>query len=168
MGTARRPYRHDRLVPRDAPRATPRDGRAEVGAIDQAQGRFDPFFQLNNNWNRVDQPQAAFNPVTGSFITGAQVNQYDMNMSLTKINPLGGQWDFGVNVLNQQFPHSVLPPSLLPLNPQTAANTFFGYTQPFLKGAGMRASTTPPRMTCSAMPISSPSTSSLATARAAW
>lgn len=111
--------------------------------IDQAQGRFDPFLQLNNNWNRIDQPQAGFDPNTGPFIGGAQVNRYDMNFALSKVNPLGGQWDFGVNVANQQFPHSVLPPSLLPLNPETSANTFLGYTQPFLKGAGLRANLAP-------------------------
>lgn len=111
--------------------------------IDQAQGRFDPFLQVNNNWRRIDQPQAGFDPLNGPFIGGAQVNQYDMNFALSKLNPLGGQTDFGVNVLNQQFPHSVLPPSLLPLNPQTSANTFLGYTQPLLKGAGLRANLAP-------------------------
>ncbi len=111
--------------------------------IDQAQGRFDPFLQLNNNWNRIDQPQAGFDPATGTFIGTSQIDQYNMNLALSKINPLGGQWDFGVNVLNQQFPHSALPPSLLPLNPQTAANTFLGYTQPVLRGAGMRANLAP-------------------------
>src|SRR6476660_9776821 len=39
--------------------------------IDQAQGRFDPFLQVNNNWDYIDEPKAAFNPLTGSFITGA-------------------------------------------------------------------------------------------------
>ena len=45
-----------------------------------------------------------------------------MNMPLSKVNPLGGQWDFGVNVIDQRFPHSVLPPDVLPLNPQSKAD----------------------------------------------
>lgn len=111
--------------------------------IDQAQGRFDPFLQVNNNWDYIDEPKAAFNPQTGSFITGAPFDQYRMNMALSKNNPLGGQWNFGVNVTEQRFPNSILPPTLLPLNPQTAANTFFSYTQPFLQGAGRRANLAP-------------------------
>jgi outer membrane protein TolC len=111
--------------------------------IDQAQGRFDPFLQVNNNWDYIDEPKAAFNPLTGSFITGAPFDQYRMNMALSKNNPLGGQWNFGVNVTEQRFPNSILPPSILPLNPSTAANTFLSYTQPFLQGAGRRANLAP-------------------------
>src|SRR5262245_21589721 len=112
-------------------------------AIDQALGRFDPFLQVNNNWDYIDEPKAGFNPATGSFVAGAPIDQYRLSTTLTKNNPLGGQWNFGVNVLDQRFPHSVLPPSLLPLNPQTAANTFLSYTQPFLQGAGRRANLAP-------------------------
>jgi outer membrane protein TolC len=112
-------------------------------SIDQALGRFDPVLQVNNNWDYIDQPQAAFSPATGSFITGAPFDQYRMNMLLSKTNPLGGQWNFGVNVTEQRFPGSILPPSLLPLNPQTAANTFLSYSQPLLQGAGRRANLAP-------------------------
>src|SRR3954471_750121 len=44
-------------------------------SIDQAQGRFDPVLQVNNNWDYIDEPRAAFNPLTGSFITGAPFDQ---------------------------------------------------------------------------------------------
>src|SRR6476661_698558 len=57
--------------------------------IDQALGRFDPFIQVNNNWDYIDVPKAAFNPATGPIIVGAPVEQYRMNMALTKDNPLG-------------------------------------------------------------------------------
>src|SRR6185369_1012880 len=111
--------------------------------IDQALGRFDPVLQVNNNWDYIDEPKAGFNPATGSFILGAPFDQYRMNMALSKTNPLGGQWNFGVNVTEQRFPHSVLPANTLPLNPQTAANTFLSYTQPLLQGAGRRANLAP-------------------------
>jgi outer membrane protein TolC len=111
--------------------------------IDQAQGRFDPFIQVNNNWDYIDEPKAGFNLATGSFVAGAPLDQYRLSTTLTKNNPLGGQWNFGVNVTEQRFPHSILPPNLLPLNPQTAANTFLSYTQPLLQGAGRPANLAP-------------------------
>lgn len=111
--------------------------------IDQALGRFDPAIAINNNWDYIDLPNAQFDPVTGARITGNPLDQYRMNMALTKQNPLGGQWQLGVNVNEQRFPHSAIPPSLLPLNPQTAADAAFSYNQPFLQGAGLRANLAP-------------------------
>src|SRR5439155_5681170 len=111
--------------------------------IDQALGRFDPFIQVNNNWDYVDQPKAVFDPATGAVITGSPFDQYRLSRLLTKNNPLGGQWNLGVNVTEQRFPHSLIPPRLLPLNPQTAANTTLSYTQPLLAGAGLRANLAP-------------------------
>lgn len=111
--------------------------------IDQALGRFDPAITVNNNWDYIDLPNAVFDPVTGARITGNPLEQYRMNMALTKQNPLGGQWQLGVNVTEQRFPNSAIPPALLPLNPQTAADTSFSYTQPLLRGAGLRANLAP-------------------------
>src|SRR6266567_5036169 len=54
--------------------------------IDQALGRFDPFVQVNNNWDHIDQPTAAFNPATGSFITGQPIDQYRLFTGVTKNN----------------------------------------------------------------------------------
>jgi outer membrane protein TolC len=110
--------------------------------IDQALGRFDPFFQVNNNWNHFDQPFGAIiDPVNGNRIVGATRDQYDMNLSLAKDNPLGGQWLLGVDVRDQRFPLSFVPDSNL--NPQTNASTAIGYTQPFLQGFGLRANLAP-------------------------
>jgi len=111
--------------------------------IDQAQGRFDPTLQINNNFDYIDQPRAGFNPFTGSFIGGDPLEQYRLNLLLSKTNPLGGQLGFGVNVVDQNFPHSVIPPNLLPLNPKTEANTELSYLQPILRGAGLRANLAP-------------------------
>jgi outer membrane protein TolC len=120
------------------------DVAATNTTIDQALGRFDPFVQVNNNWDYIDQPQAAFNPLTGATsITGQPIDQYRLFTGVTKNNPLGGQWNLGVNVLDQRFPHSILPPTLQPLNPQSAANASLSYTQPLLAGAGIRANLAP-------------------------
>ena len=101
--------------------------------IDQALGRFDPFIRVNNNWDYLDTPTNLRSPI----------QQYRMNMELVKENPLGGQWDFGVNVTEQRFLNSNLPPDVVPLNPQTTADASFGYEQPFLQGAGLRANLAP-------------------------
>src|SRR5262245_30036073 len=66
--------------------------------IDAALGVFDPVLQVNNNWDYIDLPRSGLNPATGSFIAGVPVDQYRMNMALTKNNPLGGQWNLGVDV----------------------------------------------------------------------
>ena len=41
--------------------------------IDQAQGRFDPFLQVNNNWDHIDNPRPASIHMTGSFVAAAPV-----------------------------------------------------------------------------------------------
>jgi outer membrane protein TolC len=110
--------------------------------VDQALGRFDPFFQVNNNWDHIDQPKAVFTPPAGAAITGTDIEQYRLNVGLTKNNPLGGQFNLAVNVTEQTFPGGISP-LLVPLNPQTTANTALSYTQPLLQGAGMRANLAP-------------------------
>jgi len=110
--------------------------------IDQALGRFDPAIQIGNNWDYIDLPSAVslnpLNPLAGSAISGAPQDRYRMNMAVTKNNPLGGQWQLGVNVTEQRFPGSILP-----LNPQTSANAAMSYTQPLLQGFGRRANLAP-------------------------
>src|SRR5262245_46625925 len=70
--------------------------------IDQEQARFDPFLTVNNAWDRVDLPSAFFldptNPAAGSAIGNLRTNDHRLNVGVTKDNPLGGQWDFGLSV----------------------------------------------------------------------
>jgi outer membrane protein TolC len=109
--------------------------------IDQEQARFDPFLTVNNAWDRIDLPSAFFldptNPAAGSAIGNLRTDDYRLNVGVTKENPLGGQWDFGLSVVNERFGQ------LAPLNPQTTSNMNLGYTQPLLRGAGMRANLAP-------------------------
>ena len=109
--------------------------------IDQEQARFDPFLTVNNTWDRIDLPTAFFvdpnNPAAGSAIGNIRTDDHRLNVGLTKENPHGGQWDFGLNVVNERFGQ------LAPLNPQTTSNMSLGYTQPLLRGAGMRANLAP-------------------------
>ena len=110
--------------------------------IDEQQARFDPFLTVNQSWDQFEPPSAVFvdpnNPAAGTIITGVKTEQYALDVGLTKENPLGGQWDFGLSVVNQRF-----SPGVFPLNPQTTSAMSLGYTQPLLKGGGMRANLAP-------------------------
>lgn len=110
--------------------------------IDQALGRFDPFLQVSNHWDRLDLPSALFadpsNPLAGSTLAGTVQDRYRLNVAVTKDNPLGGQWGLGVSATRQLFPDT-----LLPLNPQTTSSATLSYTQPLLSGFGMRANLAP-------------------------
>jgi outer membrane protein TolC len=110
--------------------------------IDEELGRFDPFLQVNNNWDHIELPSAVFldpdNPLAGSAIVGPPQDRYRLNVAVTKDNPLGGQWQLGVNVTEQRFPLSVLP-----LNPQTRSDAAISYTQPLFQGFGRRANLAP-------------------------
>lgn len=106
--------------------------------IDQALGRFDPFLQVNNNWDKIDIPSA----VVGNTITGRTTNQYRLDAAVTKENPLGGQFQFGVNATRQTFGDNPLlfPP---PLDPRVTSATEMSYTQPLLNGFGRPANLAP-------------------------
>jgi outer membrane protein TolC len=110
--------------------------------IDEQQARFDPLLVVNQSWDRFEPPSAVFvdpnNPAAGSIITGVRTDQYALDVGVTKDNPLGGQWDFGLSVVNQRF-----QPGVFPLNPQTTSVMSLGYTQPLLKGSGMPANLAP-------------------------
>lgn len=110
--------------------------------IDQEQARFDPFLTVNQSWDRFEPPSAFFidpnNPAAGSAIGGFRTDDYRLGVGLEKNNPLGGQWDFGLSVVNERF-----QPGVFPLNPQTTSNMSLGYTQPLLKGGGVRANLAP-------------------------
>ena len=110
--------------------------------IDEQQARFDPFLTVNQSWDRFEPPTAFFldpnNPAAGSAIGGIRTDDYRLGVGVEKNNPLGGQWDFGLSVVNERF-----RPGVFPLNPQTASDLSLGYTQPLLKGAGMRANLAP-------------------------
>jgi outer membrane protein TolC len=111
-------------------------------AIDDARARFDPFLSVNQSWDRFEPPTAVFvdplNPAAGTIITGVRTDDYRLDVGLTKDNPLGGQWDFGFDLVSERF-----QPGVFPLNPQTRSATTLSYTQPLLRGAGTRANLAP-------------------------
>jgi len=107
--------------------------------IDQQLARFDPFLQVNNNWDHIDAP-TLFDP--GSFLfQGRPRNQYRFDLAVTKDNPFGGQWQLGVNATRQVFGTGPAPDPLL--NPQTVSSADISYTQPLLQGFGRPANLAP-------------------------
>jgi outer membrane protein TolC len=110
-------------------------------AIDEAKGRFDPVLDATNTFSRSEPPQPRIDPLDPSraLLDAITTNAYDMNMGLSQTNPLGGTARLGVDV-NPSRSH---PDALLLLNPQTRSSVELKYTQPLLKGAGLRANLAP-------------------------
>lgn len=109
--------------------------------VDQQLARFDPFLEVNNNWDHLDIPSATFvdpnNPVD-SIIFGRTTNQYRLDAAVTKDNPLGGTWRVGVDATQAFF-----KPGVFPLNPELTSSADISYTQPLLKGFGRPANLAP-------------------------
>ena len=110
--------------------------------IDQQLARFDPFVTVNNSWDHFDPPSAFFidpaNPAAGTAIGGFQTNDHRLNASVTKLNPLGGEWRVDVNGRRDKF-----SPGIFPLNPQTTSDVALAYNQPLLQGFGRPANMAP-------------------------
>ncbi len=102
--------------------------------IDQNNARFDPTLTINNSWNRLQNPQAIFDPANPaqSLIPGFSNNFFTDTASLTKVNATGGTAGIGWTSTDSR-----LQPGTFPLNPQTASATNINYTQPLLRGRGI-------------------------------
>lgn len=100
--------------------------------IDQQNARFDPNLTVNNTFNRLESPQAIFDPVNPNqaLITGARVDNFNSTVSVTKQNALGGTLGFDFNASPTRT-----SPSFGPLNPLTSTSSDVNYTQPLLRGA---------------------------------
>ncbi|MBM4078042.1 MAG: hypothetical protein FJ267_20625, partial [Planctomycetes bacterium] len=102
--------------------------------IDQENARFDPTLSVNNTWNRLENPQAIFDPaIPGqSLITGIRNDQFRTTTNLTKVNAFGGIFGFGFDANPSRN-----SPGVFPLNPQTRTSANLSYTQPLLLGRGI-------------------------------
>lgn len=108
--------------------------------IDQQTARFNPFLTVNNNWDRIELPTAFPDPgnPNNTLIGGFRTDQHRLDVALSKINALGGQFDVGVNAVGQRF-----QPGVFPLNPQNTSAASMVYTQPLLQGFGRPANLAP-------------------------
>jgi outer membrane protein TolC len=109
-------------------------------AIDQENARFDPTLSIDNTLNRLENPQAIFDPLVPgqSLITGARNDSSRTSANLTKQNALGGTFGFG---LDADLARTV--PGDFPLSPQTQSSTNINYRQPLWQGGGAAANLAP-------------------------
>ena len=108
--------------------------------IDQNNARFDPVLSSNSEFLHLENPQAVFDPVdpTQTLLGGYITDGFSNSTGLTKLNALGGTTGLSWNWNDRRF-----RPQFDPLNPQSDNSTTLSYTQPLLKGAGIRANLAP-------------------------
>ena len=112
-------------------------------AIDQQNAQFDPTLSVSNTWNRMENPQAIFDPLaapppTSSIITGVRNDFFNTSTNLTKQNAFGGTFGVGFDATPSR-----LSPGTYPLNPQTRSSSNINYTQPLLQGGRLGANLAP-------------------------
>ena len=96
-------------------------------AIDEQNARFDPRVTVNQSWNRRETP--SFNPAVPP-----RTDDYSLDASITKDNALGGTWRVGATA----------NPSRLPSGASTSPSSAdLSYTQPLLRGGGLRPNLAP-------------------------
>ncbi|MGE0605800.1 MAG: TolC family protein [Pirellulales bacterium] len=108
--------------------------------IDEANAIFDPVFTATNNWNRLENPQSAFDPFApgGTRLFGIRDDQFQSSLNLTKENAFGGIFGLGLNNSTSR-----LTPGRFPLNPEYRSSTEINYTQPLLQGGRVGANLAP-------------------------
>lgn len=109
-------------------------------AIDEQRAAFDPNLRLNQLWNQVENPTAAFDPLdpNQAIINGVANEGYGLEFDLSKRNLLGGSTNLGVNSNTNR-----LTPGVFPINPSDRTATELSYTQPLLRGAGRAVNQVP-------------------------
>ncbi len=109
-------------------------------SIDQEQARFDPVLQIDNSWNRLEDPQAVFDPILpgNAFITGLRNDNFNTSTRLSKTDLTGGNFTAGIDALT-----GTRSPGIYALDPFTSTSTFVSYTQPLLKGGSIEANLAP-------------------------
>ena len=110
--------------------------------IDDRQAVFDPNVVLDNSFNRLENPSAAFidpaNPVLGSVIDGIRTDDYNLRFGLSKQTITGGSVRLDVNSSSTRF-----RPGIFPLDPRIPSSVEMSVTQPLLQGAGIDANLAP-------------------------
>jgi outer membrane protein TolC len=110
--------------------------------IDDARAAFDPTLTVKNTWTRLDEPLAVLDPnnPTGTTITGARTDLYNLSAVLSKKTVVGGTLSLDVESTYTRVQSGQQP---LPLNPQYQSSAMLSYTQPLLRGAGLAANLAP-------------------------
>lgn len=101
--------------------------------IDQEQARFDPRLEVQNNFDRLELPQGAFDPLdpAGAHIGGRRTDGYHLSAGLAKTTVTGGTAKLSVTDDRSRF-----QPGVFPLNPENRHGVTLSYVQPLLQGGG--------------------------------
>lgn len=108
--------------------------------VDQQRAAFDPNVRLNQLWNQLENPNAAFDPLdpTGAIISSLKNEGYSLDLDVTQRNLSGGTTRLGVRAGRNR-----IEPGIFPLNPSGRTATELQYTQPLLRGAGREVNQVP-------------------------
>ena len=108
--------------------------------IDEQRARFDPSLGWRHDINQFDSPTGVLDAGDPNLarITGAQTNDYNMNLDLSKTTQTGGTANFGVNTNPARF-----KPGVFPLNHQNRSSLDLSYTQPLYRGGGFGVNRAP-------------------------
>ena len=108
--------------------------------IDQERAAFDPQLNVNNSWNKLEEPFAR--PVLGdptqSEIRAIRDDRHLFDFGLAQRNLTGGTAGLSVNNNSNRFGSGFFP-----LNPQARSAVEMNYTQPLLRGAGVAVNRAP-------------------------
>ncbi|MCO6453941.1 MAG: TolC family protein [Pirellulaceae bacterium] len=102
--------------------------------IDQEQARFDPQLTVRNDFNRFESP---LGPDATGRIVGEAVDDYNLNLDLSKTTVTGGAASLRLNTNPRRFDDDRL------FNPLNRSFLELGYTQPLLQGGGQAANRAP-------------------------
>lgn len=118
--------------------------------IDVARAVFDPVLTLKNAANRFDVPAPIFDPTSpiGVSIPHAETDQYSLSAVLQKKTIEGGTFSVDGEYTWTRFPPSAFSSitglaATAPLNPLAQSTVTVSYTQPVLRGAGVKANLAP-------------------------
>ena len=116
------------------------DPAISATAIDEQRSRFDPVVQALQSFNRVDQPQAAVNPLDPTDVSanGITSDDYRLDLDVRKQNRFGGTATLGVGANPTRFPTGTRI-----LDRSNASSVELGYTHPLLQGAGRHVNQVP-------------------------
>jgi len=111
--------------------------------IDDARARFDPNFQVFNDWDRTETPGAADFRQSETDphdvrIVGDRIDQYNMGLGVSKTTVTGGTAGLSVNANPLRSSAEDLP-----LNPRATSSVDMSFSQPLLQGGGIRANLAP-------------------------
>lgn len=108
--------------------------------IDGAKGRFDPTFNVQNSFNRLENPAAIVHPSDpfAAALSGIRTDDFRVTAGISKVTR-----DGATGSINLAASPTRVHDGNGPLNPQTPSSAELVWNQPLLQGAGRAANLAP-------------------------